>query len=153
MSKTLPYPGRNESFSSWDFRCKQWENDRARWNREQNARSTNWGGYNYRSVIVGGEYQLPGGETVKPLKTFPSRSKLAAAQSFAAKQSGAVVIMEVQIGNPNLITSRKDYLVMRTADLPTMTPGMRVISPAKKENSRTWWTDRRRSEIYNNDNH
>lgn len=31
MSKsTLPYPGRNESFNSWDFRCKQWESGRNR---------------------------------------------------------------------------------------------------------------------------
>lgn len=29
MSKShLPYPGRNESFQSWDFRCKQWERGR-----------------------------------------------------------------------------------------------------------------------------
>lgn len=153
MSNMLPYPGRNESYSSWDFRCKQWENDRARWNREQNSRSTNWGGYNYHSVIVGGEYRLPGGETVKPLKTFPSRSKLAAAQSYAAKQPGAVVVLQVALGNPNLITSREDYLVMRVADLPAMTPEMRVISPNKSENTRTFWTDIRRSEIYNNDNH
>ncbi len=30
MSKHLPYPGRYESFSSWDFRCKQWESSRRR---------------------------------------------------------------------------------------------------------------------------
>lgn len=27
---SLPYPGRYESFNSWDFRCKQWESNRRR---------------------------------------------------------------------------------------------------------------------------
>jgi hypothetical protein len=31
MSKYhLPYPGRHESFNSWDYRCKQWESNRRR---------------------------------------------------------------------------------------------------------------------------
>ena len=28
MSRLLPYPGHHESFSSWDYRCKQWERNR-----------------------------------------------------------------------------------------------------------------------------
>jgi len=33
MSKShLPYPGKYESFASWDYRCKQWESNRRRSN-------------------------------------------------------------------------------------------------------------------------
>ena len=30
MKSRLPYPGKYESFTSWDFRCKQWEAGRNR---------------------------------------------------------------------------------------------------------------------------
>jgi hypothetical protein len=32
-------------------RCDEYDRDQARWRREQAARATNWGGYNYRPVL------------------------------------------------------------------------------------------------------
>ena len=145
---TLPYPGRHESFSSWDFRCKQWENERARRNQELNARRTNWGGYNYRPVVVGGEYRLPDGPTVKVEKTFPSRSKLAAAMRFAHRAHA--ILVEVELGNPNLITSRQDYLVIKPENMVALPQGVRIFEFACTETS---WKDRARARVYDNDNH
>lgn len=150
----LPYPGRHESYSSWDFRCKQWENDRASWNRELAARFTNWGGNNYRAVQGPGVYVTPLGTRLPALKVFPSRSKLPAALRFV-ERTGGVFLVRVQHGNPNVITSREDYVVVRHADLPPLSAECQVESVDRpdKVNGLWYWTRDRIDEVYSDDTH
>lgn len=146
MSKMLPYPGRYESDSSWEFRCKQWENNRSERNRELNARSTNWSGYNYRPVVVGGEYRLPDGRAVTVEKTFPSRSKLDRAKSFARRNF--LVLLKVQLGNPNVITSREDFLAVKPENALV---GLEVIPVGRAPEG--GWKQRSMDRVYNCDKH
>lgn len=82
---TLPYPGRNESFDSWDRRCKEYERDQARWRKEQADRSANWGGYNYRPVQANVDYVTPAGERLTAIKVNCSRSRGGMIRRFAVK--------------------------------------------------------------------
>lgn len=146
----VPYPRKYESFNSWDYRCGEAEKDSERYNRFLNFKATNWGGYNYRPVNGAGIYTTPLGTKINALRVYPSKSKLGAARNYALK-TGACFLIRVQLGNPNIITSREDYIVCR--EFPPLDAGCVVEKIAADEWTVNFWKREKALSIYNNDNH
>lgn len=127
-------------------RCDEYDRERAYWNRQQNYTRTDWGGYNYRPVETGVTYTTPLGTTLRALKVFPSKSKRQRALNFSEKTGGCFVV-QVQVGNPNVITSRIDFVVVKNCDIPPLTPDCKVQSRTVFEYGPDF------DEIYSNDDH
>jgi hypothetical protein len=106
---SLPYPGRYESFNSWDSRCKEWERNQAEWRREQAARSINWGGYNYRPVQKNVEYTMPDGTVVEAVKVTSSFSRGESVRKFAVKNG--LAFKQVSWGHG--MTARTDNVAFK----------------------------------------
>jgi hypothetical protein len=82
----IPYPRHNESSRAWTSRCEEYERDQARWRKEQAARFTNWGGYNYRPVLNDcPNYRLEDGRIVHAIKVCRGASQANRARNFAIK--------------------------------------------------------------------
>lgn len=111
--------------------------------------SSNWGGYNYRPVQVGVKYNLNDGRTIKVEKVFPSRSKLERAVNFARRNF--LILLKVQVGNPNVITSREDFLAVKPENVPY---GVEVVALEDEfwRNPKAW-LENSRNRVYNDDNH
>ena len=109
----LPYPGQYESYNSWDNRCKEWESDRRAWQRQQAARSTNWGGYNYCPVLNNvANYKLEDGRVVFAVKVCRGSAQADRARTFAIKH-GLCFVKEV-LGKG--ITARTDGVAFKPTE-------------------------------------
>lgn len=109
----LPYPGRYESFNSWDSRCKAWENDRDRWRKEQAARSTNWGGYHYTPVENFVSVTLPDGKKVEAVKVGYGWRNRYRVKAFAARNFLAFAESSNGLAG---ICERKDGIAYKAPD-------------------------------------
>lgn len=87
MKSTLPYPGKYESFQSWDSRCREWE-----FNRELNRQANR---YQHKAWITGrptmsgtevGEFQTTvNGQTVTAVRIGYGAKAAAGVERYARK--------------------------------------------------------------------
>lgn len=103
----LPYPGKYESHNSWMRRCDEYDSNRRRWNAEQNARNTNWGGYNYIPVKKNVEYTFPDGRKVLAVKVISGWSRSHSARENANKKG--LKFEEVRLPKKS-IAGRREYV-------------------------------------------
>lgn len=83
MKNTLPYPGKYESFESWDFRCKEWEANRKRSNPCHKAWTQ---GRPTKSGTEIGEFEtVVNGEKVTALRIGYGAKAAAGVEKYARK--------------------------------------------------------------------
>ena len=83
----IPYPGRHESHDSWMRRCAEYERAQDRRRKEQAARSSKWGGYNYRPIKNDVTYVREDGTRIAAVKVGEGSGNLGQVRRYALKHA------------------------------------------------------------------
>lgn len=105
---SLPYPGYNESYSSWDFKCRQYENRQAEWRREQHYRSLNWGGNNKYAILRDTAYHAPDGRVLQCARVGKGNGNAKRVRRFAINNRLIFECFKIRGGATNGFTDRRD---------------------------------------------